>query len=114
MPSGGRPDSSRISVSLSADSGVSDAGLMTTELPPASAGPTLWHTRLSGKLSGVSDAGLMTTELPPASAGPTLWHTRLSGKLNGVIAATTPHGTRSVKPSFFAPVGSASSGTVSP
>ena len=36
--------------------------------------------------------------VPAASAGPTLWHTRFSGKLNGLMAATTPHGTRRVKP----------------
>ena len=40
-PSGGTPASSRISVSLRPDSGVSEAGLMITELPPAMAGPTL-------------------------------------------------------------------------
>ena len=39
--SGGAPASSSISVSLSAESGVSDAGLMMTELPAARAGPTL-------------------------------------------------------------------------
>ena len=83
MPSGGNPASRRISVSLSAE-------------------------------SGVSDAGLTMTVLPAANAGPTLWQTRLSGKLNGAMAATTPQGTRSVKPSFLEPVGSASSGTVSP
>ena len=83
MPSGGRPASSRISTSVSAE-------------------------------SGVSLAGLRITALPAASAGPTLWQTRLSGKLNGVIAATTPHGTRSVKPSLPAPPGAPSSGSTSP
>ena len=62
----------------------------------------------------MSLAGLRITALPAASAGPTLWHTRLSGKLNGVIAATTPHGTRSVKPSLPAPPGAPSSGSTSP
>ncbi len=52
MASAGRPASSSISVSLSADSGVSLAGFMTTALPPAIAGPTLCATRLSGKLKG--------------------------------------------------------------
>ncbi len=32
--------------------GVLEAGLSTTALPPASAGATLWATRLSGKLNG--------------------------------------------------------------
>ena len=62
----------------------------------------------------MSLAGLSTTELPAAKAGPTLWQTRLSGKLKGVIAATTPQGTRSVKPSRPAPPGALSSGRTSP
>src|SRR2546426_171353 len=41
IPSGGSPASSKISVSFRAESGVSVAGLTTTELPAASAGPTL-------------------------------------------------------------------------
>jgi len=53
IPSAGNPASSRISVSFSADSGVSVAGLAMTALPPAIAGPTLWHTRFSGKLKGL-------------------------------------------------------------
>ena len=36
-----------------ADSGVSDAGLITTAFPAASAGPTLCATRFSGKLNGL-------------------------------------------------------------
>ena len=59
MPSGGSPACSRTSVSLSADSGVSVAGLTITALPPAMAGPTLWQTRFSGKLNGV-----MATTIP--------------------------------------------------
>ena len=54
MPSAGSPASRRISVSLSADRGVSVAGFTMTALPAASAGPTLWHTRFSGKLNGVT------------------------------------------------------------
>ena len=83
IASGGSPASSRISTSASDD-------------------------------SGVSLAGLSTTELPAASAGPTLWHGRFSGKLNGVMQATTPQGTRSVKPNFLAPWLAASSGSTSP
>ena len=82
----------------------------------ASAG-TPASTRISVSLradSGVSDAGLMMTALPAASAGPTLWATRLRGKLNGLIAATTPHGTRRVNPSWPVQVGAPSSGTTSP
>ena len=82
-PSGGKPAWSRISVSFSAE-------------------------------SGVSVAGLSTTAFPAASAGPTLWQTRLSGKLKGLMAATTPHGTRIVRPTLPAPPGAPSSGTVSP
>ena len=40
-------------MSLSADSGVTVAGLRMTALPPAIAGPSLWATRLSGSLKGV-------------------------------------------------------------
>ena len=53
MPSAGTPASSSICANFRHDSGVSLAGLQTTEFPAASAGPTLWHTRFSGKLNGV-------------------------------------------------------------
>ena len=46
----GSPASSRISASFSAEIGVCPAGLRTTALPAASAGPSLWATRLSGKV----------------------------------------------------------------
>ena len=64
--------------------------------------------------SGVSVAGLMITELPAARAGPTLCATRLSGKLNGLIAATTPTGTRMVKPYWPVQFVAPSKGIVSP
>ncbi len=48
----GRPASASSSASRSAVSGVLEAGLRTTALPPASAGATLCETRLSGKLNG--------------------------------------------------------------
>ena len=57
--SGGAPASTNNSISLRADSGVSVAGLMMQALPAAIAGPTLWHTRCSGKLNG-----LMPTTTP--------------------------------------------------
>ena len=49
----GRPASTRIAASFSAEIGVCPAGLSTTALPAASAGPSLWATRLSGKLKGL-------------------------------------------------------------
>src|SRR5512143_1698057 len=49
----GTPASSRISASAIAVSGVVDAGFRTSVFPTASAGPTLWATRFSGKLNGV-------------------------------------------------------------
>ena len=49
----GTPASIRISASLIAEIGVWPAGLSTTALPAASAGPSLWATRLSGKLKGL-------------------------------------------------------------
>ncbi len=49
----GRPASSRISASFRAEIGVCPAGLRTIELPAAIAGPSLWATRLSGKLKGL-------------------------------------------------------------
>ena len=49
---GGRPASSSSSASRSAESGVWLAGLSTTAQPAASAGASLWATRLSGKLNG--------------------------------------------------------------
>ena len=53
IDSAGAPASKRISVSFSAERGVSVAGLMMTELPAARAGPTLCATRFSGKLNGL-------------------------------------------------------------
>ena len=49
----GRPASTRISASFSAEIGVWPAGFSTTALPAAIAGPSLWATRLSGKLKGL-------------------------------------------------------------
>ena len=49
----GSPASSRISASLIAEIGVCPAGFRTTALPAAIAGPSLWATRLSGKLKGL-------------------------------------------------------------
>src|ERR1700732_2399801 len=84
---GGTPASSRIGIRASMVSGVSDAGLSTTEQPAESAGPerderdgmtltTPGGTPASSRIgirasmvSGVSDAGLSTTEQPAASAG---------------------------------------------
>ena len=48
----GRPAPPRISTSLIAVIGVCPAGFSTTALPAAIAGPSLWATRLSGKLKG--------------------------------------------------------------
>ena len=53
IASGGRPASNSTSTSFSAESGVSVAGLISTEFPAASAGPTLCITRFSGKLNGL-------------------------------------------------------------
>ena len=50
---GGSPASSSSSASRSAESGVWLAGLSTTAQPAASAGASLWATRLSGKLKGL-------------------------------------------------------------
>ena len=47
------PASSASSASRSAESGVSSAGLMTTVLPHASAGPIFQLAMLSGKFQGV-------------------------------------------------------------
>ena len=49
----GRPASTSTSASFSAEIGVWPAGLRTTALPAAIAGPSLWATRLSGKLKGL-------------------------------------------------------------
>src|SRR3989454_2150944 len=90
-PSGGSPASSRISVSRSADSGVSVAGLSTTAFPPARAGPTLWQTRLSGKLNGLiatttpHGTRIVTPNLPRPCAAPsraTVSPDRKSTRLN--------------------------------
>ena len=49
----GRPASLRIAASFRAEIGVWPAGLRTIALPAAIAGPSLWATRLSGKLKGL-------------------------------------------------------------
>ncbi len=49
----GTPASTRISASLIAEIGVCPAGFSTIALPAARAGPSLWATRLSGKLKGL-------------------------------------------------------------
>jgi len=49
----GNPASRKNSAVLSALSGVCFAGFSTTLLPAAIAGPSLWATRLNGKLNGV-------------------------------------------------------------
>src|SRR5262245_64969126 len=57
IPSGGSPDSIKISVSFNADSGVSDAGFTINAVRAANAGRTDWHTRFLGQLN---DATLAT------------------------------------------------------
>ena len=49
----GSPASSSSPARKSAESGVAVAGFSTTGQPAASAGATLWATRLSGKLNGL-------------------------------------------------------------
>ena len=49
----GRPASWRTRASFRAEIGVCPAGLRTIALPAAIAGPSLWATRLSGKLKGL-------------------------------------------------------------
>src|SRR6266446_5956651 len=97
-PSGGSPASSRISVSRSADSGVSVAGLSTTAFPPARAGPTLWQTRLSGKLNGLiatttpHGTRIVTPNLPRPCAAPSRATvspcTRLASSADSIIVST--------------------------
>ena len=50
-------------------------------------------------VSGVVSAGLATTALPVRNAGPSLLHSSVVGKFHGTIAATTPSGRRSTRPS---------------
>ena len=50
-------------------------------------------------VNGVVSAGLATTVFPHSSAGPSLLHSSVVGKFHGTIAATTPSGRRSTRPS---------------
>src|ERR1700752_4832655 len=63
----GTPASSRIGISASIVSGVSDAGLSTTVQPAASAGPILRVAIAAGKFHGVTStatpAGLCCTRM---------------------------------------------------
>ena len=52
----GNPHSSKMPAMRTAEIGVVEAGLWTTLLPPASAGPILCIARFSGKLNGVMAA----------------------------------------------------------
>ena len=64
---------------------------MTTELPAASAGPTLWHTRCSGKLKGLMAATtpqgtLSVNPNRPTPPGAYVIVTRLDSELQDQIA----------------------------
>ena len=50
-------------------------------------------------VSGVESAGFATTVLPHSRAGPSLLHSSVVGKFQGTIAATTPSGRSSTRPS---------------
>ena len=50
-------------------------------------------------VNGVVSAGLATTVFPHISAGPSLLASSVVGKFHGTIAATTPSGRRSTRPS---------------
>ncbi len=69
----GTPASSRIGISASMVSGVSDAGLSTTGQPAASAGPILRVAMAAGKFHGVTStatpAGLCCTTMRAPDAG---------------------------------------------
>ena len=69
----GTPASSRIGISASMVSGVSDAGLSTTGQPAASAGPILRVAIAAGKFHGVTStampAGLCCTRMRAPEAG---------------------------------------------
>ena len=51
--------------------------------------------------AGVTSDGLTTTVHPAASAGASFMISKVSGLFHGVIAATTPIGSRTVKPAMF-------------
>ena len=69
----GTPASSRIGISASMVSGVSEAGLSTTGQPAASAGPILRVAIAAGKFHGVTStampAGLCCTRMRAPEAG---------------------------------------------
>jgi len=71
---GGTPASSRIGISASMVSGVSDAGLSTTVQPAAIAGPILRVAMAAGKFHGVTStatpAGLCCTTMRKPEDGP--------------------------------------------
>ena len=71
----GTPASSRIGISASMVSGVSEAGLSTTVQPAASAGPILRVAIAAGKFHGVTStampAGLWCTRMRAPDAGAT-------------------------------------------
>src|SRR5262245_23664386 len=87
---------------------------VTTFSHPAGTPSPFSNSASSSDDTGVCDAGFSTTGQPAAIAGASLCTTRLSGKLNGEIAASTPMGTRSVKPVLPAPAGVSALGSISP
>ena len=69
----GTPASSRIGINASIVSGVSEAGLSTTEQPAASAGPILRVAMAAGKFHGVTKTAMPTG----------LWFTRMRAPVAG-------------------------------
>ncbi len=83
--------------------------LNTPSGTPASATSAARRIALNGERS----EGLRTTELPAASAGAIFHDAINSGKFHGTITATTPTGSRVIRPSVSSAVGATSPYTLS-
>ena len=86
------------------------SGCVTSASPVTGPVPVTTLNTPSGRISlriscrrsvvnGVVSAGFATTVLPHSSAGPSLLQSSVVGKFHGTIAATTPSGRRSTRPS---------------
>ena len=86
----GTPASSRIGISASMVSGVSEAGFSTTGQPAASAGPILRVAIAAGKFHGVTStampAGLCCTRMRAPEAGARRQRAEIAHRLLGVPA----------------------------
>jgi hypothetical protein len=89
----------RVSGCVTSASPASGPVPVTTLSTPGGSPASVRISARRSVVNGVVSAGLATTALPHTSAGPSLFESSVVGKFHGTIAATTPSGRRSTRPS---------------